>query len=78
MGKVDGGYTSFGSPVPQVFYGGIANQMQNLLEKSTQKTTTSTSISNSSNTTVKRMADIVKPGSKPTFVTQSQINSGRY
>ncbi|WP_066153166.1 hypothetical protein [Aliarcobacter cryaerophilus] len=78
MEKVDGGYTSFGSPVPQVFYGGIANQMQNLLEKSTQKTTTSTSISNSSNTTVKRMADIVKPGSKPTFVTQSQINSGRY
>jgi hypothetical protein len=38
----------------------------------------SNSLSSFSNTTVKRMADIVKPGSKPTFVTQSQINSGRY
>lgn len=73
MEKVDGGYTSFGSPVPQVFYGSIANQMNGLL--SNPKPIISNS---SSNTTVKRMADIAKPGSKPTFVTQSQINSGRY
>ena len=75
MEKVDGGYTSFGSPVPQVFYGGILNQMNHLLNNNGNG---SNSLSSSSNTTVKRMADIVKPGSKPTFVTQSQINSSRH
>ena len=75
MEKVDGGYTSFGSPVPQVFYGSIANQMQNLLEKSTQKTTTSTSISHSSNTTVKRMSNnIIKPNSSITYMRVSEFN----
>lgn len=75
MEKVDGGYTSFSSPVPQVFYGSIANQMQNLLEKSTQKTTTSTSISHSSNTTVKRMSNnIIKPNSSITYMRVSEFN----
>ena len=55
--------------------GGILNQMNHLLNNNGNG---SNSLSSSSNTTVKRMADIVKPGSKPTFVTQSQINSGRY
>ena len=75
MEIVDGGYTSFSSPVPQVFYGSIANQMQNLLEKSTQKTTTSTSISHSSNTTVKRMSNnIIKPNSSITYMRVSEFN----
>ena len=75
MEKVDGGYTSFGSPVPQVFYGSIANQMQYLLEKSTQKTTTSTSISHSSNTNVKRMSNnIIKPNSSITYMRVSEFN----
>jgi hypothetical protein len=49
MEKVDGGYTSFGSPVPQVFYGGIASQMQRLVEGSNKKSSSTFNTSNSSN-----------------------------
>ncbi|RBQ27747.1 MULTISPECIES: hypothetical protein [Arcobacteraceae] len=47
MEKVDGGYTSFGSPVSQVFYGGIASQMNNLLKDSNNRINTSSNSSNS-------------------------------
>ncbi len=47
MEKVDGGYTSFGSPVPQVFYGGIASQMNDLLKKSNPPKSSSSSNSSS-------------------------------
>lgn len=49
MEKVDGGYTYFGSPVPQVFYGGIASQMQRLVEGSNKKSSSTFNTSNSSN-----------------------------
>ncbi len=45
MKKVDGGYTSFGSPVPQVFYGGILSQMQRLVEGSNKTSSNSSSSS---------------------------------
>ena len=32
MEKVDGGYTSFGSPVPQVFYGGNTKSNESFIK----------------------------------------------
>ena len=49
MEKVDGGYTSFGSPVPQVFLWFNRNQMKNLLNNN-GNTTPINSLNSSSNT----------------------------
>lgn len=80
MEKVDGGYTSFGSPVPQVFNRSIETQLRSLLNN---KSTTGGNSNNSSSKSVSyydvvrsnKSGTLVSNSSKPTVMTISQFNS---
>ena len=67
MEKVDGGYTSFGSPVPQVFNRSIETQLKSLLNNN-GTTTPINSSNNSIKTQIKNVSGKYEVAYEPMFL----------
>ena len=67
MEKVDGGYTSFGSPVPQVFNRSIETQLKSLLNNNGTTTPISSS-NNSIKTRIKNVSGKYEVAYEPMFL----------